>query len=107
MRRHTRCALVSRVQTFALPIACRVGDPKVQAAEAFDCPFPWSGGSGNQVQSSAVGRRWPAAGRSNVAGVRSEERRVGKECVSPCRSRWCAYHETKQKKLVTYKQSPL
>src|SRR3546814_11394504 len=24
--------------------------------------------------------------------VRSEERRVGKECVSPCRSRWSPYH---------------
>src|SRR3546814_11903864 len=23
---------------------------------------------------------------------RSEERRVGKECVSPCRSRWAPYH---------------
>src|SRR3546814_17418259 len=23
---------------------------------------------------------------------RSEERRVGKECVSTCRSRWCTYH---------------
>src|SRR3546814_13315400 len=23
---------------------------------------------------------------------RSEERRVGKECVSPCRSRWAQYH---------------
>src|SRR3546814_17320087 len=23
---------------------------------------------------------------------RSEERRVGKECVSTCRSRWCPYH---------------
>src|SRR3546814_11556089 len=23
---------------------------------------------------------------------RSEERRVGKECVSPCRSRWWPYH---------------
>src|SRR3546814_12447464 len=27
---------------------------------------------------------------TNVA--RSEERRVGKECVSPCRSRWSPYH---------------
>src|SRR3546814_3663750 len=26
------------------------------------------------------------------AGVRSEERRVGKECVSTCRSRWSPYH---------------
>src|SRR3546814_14795517 len=24
--------------------------------------------------------------------MRSEERRVGKECVSTCRSRWSAYH---------------
>src|SRR3546814_17252282 len=24
--------------------------------------------------------------------MRSEERRVGKECVSPCRSRWSTYH---------------
>src|SRR3546814_20037251 len=26
------------------------------------------------------------------AGQRSEERRVGKECVSTCRSRWAPYH---------------
>src|SRR3546814_6923482 len=29
--------------------------------------------------------------------TRSEERRVGKECVSPCRSRWSPYHQTKIK----------
>src|SRR3546814_19908670 len=27
-----------------------------------------------------------------VLGCRSEERRVGKECVSTCRSRWSRYH---------------
>src|SRR3546814_6003486 len=27
-----------------------------------------------------------------LAGQRSEERRVGKECVSTCRSRWSPYH---------------
>src|SRR3546814_14161204 len=27
-----------------------------------------------------------------VADLRSEERRVGKECVSTCRSRWSPYH---------------
>ena len=27
-----------------------------------------------------------------VAEARSEERRVGKECSSPCRSRWSPYH---------------
>src|SRR3546814_15055320 len=32
---------------------------------------------------------------------RSEERRVGKECDSPCRSRWWPYHQnnTKSKRL--------
>src|SRR3546814_11415242 len=33
-----------------------------------------------------------------VAAVRSEERRAGKECVSPCRSRWWRYHSKKKKK---------
>src|SRR3546814_15287858 len=36
-------------------------------------------------------------------GVRSEERRVGKECVSTCRSRWSPYHsKTKQPKNKRY-----
>src|SRR6188508_3736564 len=29
---------------------------------------------------------------------RSEERRVGKECIEPCRSRWSPYHLKKKKK---------
>src|SRR3546814_19881410 len=29
---------------------------------------------------------------------RSEERRVGKECVSTCRSRWSPYHSKKKSK---------
>src|SRR3546814_8478600 len=32
------------------------------------------------------------AERNMVAAKRSEERRVGKECVSTCRSRWSPYH---------------
>src|SRR3546814_3181521 len=32
------------------------------------------------------------AGGMMVARERSEERRVGKECVSTCRSRWSPYH---------------
>ena len=34
--------------------------------------------------------RWNAIVRRNV--VRSEERRVGKECSQQCRSRWSPYH---------------
>src|SRR3546814_12791388 len=29
---------------------------------------------------------------ANASEARSEERRVGKECVSTCRSRWSPYH---------------
>src|SRR3546814_11531361 len=32
---------------------------------------------------------------------RSEERRVGKECVSTCRSRWSPYHYKKNVKIRT------
>src|SRR3546814_19601993 len=44
----------------------------------------------------------PAAGRARLrcpAGrrARSEERRVGKECVSKCRSRWSPYTEKKKR----------
>ena len=30
--------------------------------------------------------------RVDIGRVRSEERRVGKECTSWCRSRWSPYH---------------
>src|SRR3546814_16390805 len=41
-------------------------------------------------------------GRLLERRIRSEERRVGKECVSTCRSRWSQYN--KKKKTIT-KQS--
>src|SRR3546814_12593575 len=34
---------------------------------------------------------------------RSEERRVGKECVSTCRSRWSPYHYKKKTTQIKYK----
>src|SRR3546814_7946550 len=37
-------------------------------------------------------RGTPRQPRTLPLGKRSEERRVGKECVSTCRSRWSAYH---------------
>src|SRR3546814_19168431 len=40
---------------------------------------------------------------SFIAWFRSEERRVGKECVSTCRSRWSPYHSKKKKKQTTIK----
>src|SRR3546814_20365808 len=38
----------------------------------------------------------PFHDRSLYNKYRSEERRVGKECVSTCRSRWSPFHENKK-----------
>src|SRR3546814_18962736 len=41
----------------------------------------------------------------HLAGVgpfRSEERRVGKECVSTCRSRWSRYHKNKTNRPLSF-----
>src|SRR3546814_13217496 len=43
------------------------------------------------------GSAWPGKAAMNVdtpkpSSLRSEERRVGQECVSTCRSRWSPYH---------------
>src|SRR3546814_2113814 len=35
---------------------------------------------------------WIRSGRESRPHARSEERRVGKECVSTCSSRWSPYH---------------
>src|SRR3546814_14793661 len=45
-----------------------------------------------------LARREGVSGLTEKASRRSEERRVGKECVSTCRSRWSPYHQ-KQKYL--------
>src|SRR3546814_14069600 len=53
------------------------------------------GGVGRQRRDDAdMGDRMQAEHRADgKAGEgRSEERRVGKECVSTCRSRWLPYH---------------
>src|SRR3546814_9551493 len=72
-RRHTSCALVTGVQTCALPIS-RPASPC--STRRISAAWGW-------------GMSW--RGRS-CAKLRSEERRVGKECVSTCRSRWSPYH---------------
>src|SRR3546814_17159040 len=42
-----------------------------------------------------------------VLDIRSEERRVGKECVSTCRSRWSPYHSKKNNKSKIREKSKL
>src|SRR3546814_18109001 len=45
----------------------------------------------NYLLSGKDARRFGNGHPSIVPYTRSEERRVGKECVSPCRSRWSPY----------------
>src|SRR3546814_15585229 len=62
---------------------------------AEECPWFRSDDSARQEFSSLFTEIFSAA--SSILAikdmdVRSEERRVGKECVSTCRSRWSPYH---------------
>src|SRR3546814_2931343 len=88
-RRHTRCALVTGVQTCALPIF-GIERLLVQEARALLAAGEFPPGSmGPKVEASI---RFVEGGGREAIITRSEERRVGKECVSTCRSRWSPYH---------------
>src|SRR3546814_8598876 len=90
-RRHTRCALVTGVQTCALPIW-----PE-QSGHVAALGFELYVEMLDEAVAELTGRQRTAARPVRVdarvdAYVRSEERRVGKECVRTCRSRWSPYH---------------
>src|SRR3546814_10531494 len=102
-RRHTRCALVTGVQTCALPICyCAfadftgggnlevVNERRVVSNMAGAELRPASGDNAYQEVGDVTGNGWPDI--VQPANGRSEERRVGKECVSTCRSRWSPDH---------------
>src|SRR3546814_15343194 len=112
-RRHTRCALVTGVQTCALPIClqplgqefldlfglfARAAEADVLQSdilEARDLVRQLFGQDlAQEIGEAVLGRADEIPGRGALAhgDVRSEERRVGKECVSTCRSRWSPYH---------------
>src|SRR3546814_12974511 len=46
----------------------------------------------NRGEGAVAVRPWTLATREGVSKDRSEESRVGKECVSTCRSRWPPHH---------------
>src|SRR3546814_9272336 len=89
-RRHTRCALVTGVQTCALPIWI---DP---ASGSHAIAADTGGGPNGAALCSDGGFLVTQNGGFDFSKTRyaasSEERRVGKECVSTCRSRWSPYH---------------
>src|SRR3546814_18703133 len=93
-RRHARCALVTGVQTCALPIFHALfHESPVEFVVAVHGEGP------PQAARSAGSGRWsertvgPAARMISRAESRSEERRAGKERVSTGRSRWAPYHQ--------------
>src|SRR3546814_10605234 len=101
-RRHTRCALVTGVQTCALPIYVVYnhfgpdGNYLHRYAKGFfreDKHTPWGAAIDfrrREVRDFFIDNAlmWLLEYRFD----RSEERRVGKECVSTCRYRWSPYH---------------
>src|SRR3546814_10328690 len=91
-RRHTRCALVTGVQTCALPISGGAAGAERNHENTFWMAAEGAGrpGGGGGPGSGCAGRGRRLEHRR--AAPRSEERRVGKECVSTCRSRWSTYH---------------
>src|SRR3546814_10114580 len=86
-RRHTRCALVTGVQTCALPISysypCAL---RIEAlARASNVALAWRPFLLGPIFGA---QGWNDSPFNIYPEKRSEERRVGKECVSTCRSRW-------------------
>src|SRR3546814_6511776 len=89
-RRHTSCALVTGVQTCALPIFpsrnLTIGNVIAQLDTQLGIPVEDS-------QFMGPLKVFPDEfSQADKDRLRSEERRVGKECVSTCRSRWSPYH---------------
>src|SRR3546814_11168025 len=65
--------------------ACRdIADPAARLA-CFDREV-------GELSSADQAREITFTDRETAKKARSEERRVGKECVSTCRSRWSPYH---------------
>src|SRR3546814_3408797 len=96
-RRHTRCALVTGVQTCALPILLRPAKARELRRLGPDGARWLRLLQGLALEAVVLGleqRRHGVAQPRHQLGHaprqhgRSEERRVGKECVSTCRSRW-------------------
>src|SRR3546814_1925011 len=93
-RRHTRCALVTGVQTCALPILAAAFALVLKVVKVWNFAQAGLMGIAYYTMYLAIQKLgWPgyAAFVLGAAAARSEERRVGKECVSPCRSRWSPY----------------
>src|SRR3546814_7722517 len=95
-RRHTRCALVTGVQTCALPIYARMFLDKQEIQDYYNEEGTKALADARKIAEQSgvpfVTAVQPGQSAQTIAAYRSEERRVGKECVSKCRSRWAPDH---------------
>src|SRR3546814_19832658 len=99
-RRHTSCALVTGVQTCALPICQHVPSRASYADIGITAIMPNAGLCRMSLQNGRFLRISHAEVRHSQS-FRSEERRVGKEFFSTCRSRWSPCHEKKKSFINT------
>src|SRR3546814_2300209 len=100
-RRHTRCALVTGVQTCALPI-CGITQVRFAASlSRWSVPGPFRSFCPSSIADTSIVLKELFLLETKINRMaslleevieRSEERRVGKECVSTGRSRWSPYH---------------
>src|SRR3546814_1555256 len=97
-RRHRRCALVTGVQTCALPISVVASALAARGLDAVpgehllatDDPPAMAAAVLCMLADADERRRLAGAGRARMEG--SEEPRVGTEWYRTCRSGWSPYH---------------
>src|SRR3546814_11898467 len=74
-----------------------VANPRVENGDQIDRHRADFGGRRAHAAPFSGTRRVRSKNASSVSKRRSAERRVGKECVSTCRSRWWTYHYKQNK----------
>src|SRR3546814_16045490 len=105
-RRHTRCALVTGVQTCALPISrflssrsCGEAHPCTAGLGLHARATSDARGCGPRLALSLDAKQGvsSSSAETSMSYSRSEDRREGKECVSTGRSRGSTYYYKKTK----------
>src|SRR3546814_2261526 len=106
-RRHTSCALVTGVQTCALPISARgsryaayfllgwtplLAVTVVGGLQPYGLLSGWTWAGDAALAAGALEALVLSLGLADRSLARSEGRRVGQECVSTCSSRWSPFH---------------
>src|SRR3546814_3016253 len=107
IRRHTRCALVTGVQTCALPICTegsadryRIDLTKGEACSG-NCDRIWKMGEATTGELKVINKQPAFRGDMEECmfvdrQTRSEGRRVGQECGNRCSYRWSPYPTNKK-----------